>query len=460
MVRELFGVTPDPWQDEALACFPTTPQLALLACKGPGKTAVLAWLCWNFVLTRPAPCKIGVTAISGQNLKDNLWAELAIWQNRSPLLKELFQWTAERIFSKESDEVGREKWISAKNWPRDADSSQQANTWAGLHAPYVMAVLDESGGIPTGVMVAAQGIGSGAPLEWHIVQAGNPTHLEGPLYRAATIERDQWKLISITGDPDDPKRSPRVPIEWARQQIKAHGADNPYVLVNIFGRFPPSSLNALIGPDQVNEAIGRHLLEPQYVFSPRVLGVDVARFGDDRSVIFPRQGLASFTPIVLRNAEDEHGAGVVAQKWTEWKADACFIDATGGWASGWRVALRAMGRSPLEVQFAGKATDPKYFNKRAEIWFEMCQWIKDGGALPNVPEIVAELTTPLYTFKGDRLILEEKDQVKARLGRSPDLADALATTFAAPVHVNRNPFGQDKMGKCLTDYDPYDSSRN
>lgn len=450
-VREVFGATPDPWQDDILRLFPTQPRIAMKACKGPGKTCLLAWLCWNFLATRPHP-KIAATAVSNDNLKDNLWAEMATWLAKSKFLQETFDWQAERIVSKEHPSTW---WMSARSWSRSAKPEQQGNTLAGLHAPYVMIVLDESGGIPDAVMANAEGIGSSA-TEWHIVQAGNPTHLEGPLYRACTTERDLWHVVEITSDPDDPKRTSRVSAQWAREQIQKYGRDNPWVLVNVFGQFPPGSLNALIGPDEVNAALGRHIREDSYVFSPRVLGIDVADFGDDRSVIFPRQGLATFTPTVMRNVKPEEGAGKAAQIWKDWDADACFIDNSGGWASGWKVVLRGVGRTPLEVEFAGKPNDDRYLNKRAEIWFEMCQAIKGGMVLPNVPEIVAELTTPTYTFKGDKFMLEPKDQIKLRLGRSPDLAEALATTFAQPVYVNRNFYGRvNAPAQAQTNYDPY-----
>lgn len=450
-VREVFGVTPDPWQEEALSVFPTRPRIAFKSCKGPGKTATLAWICWNFLLTRPHP-KIAATAVSGENLRDNLWTEMATWLNKSPMLQHAFEWQAERIVCKESPETW---WMSARRWSKSANAEQQGNTLAGLHAPYVMIVLDESGGIPDAVMANAEGIGSSA-TEWHIVQAGNPTHLEGPLYRACTSERDLWHVIEITADPDDPKRTTRVSAQWAREQIKKYGADNPWVLVNVFGKFPPSSLNSLIGPDEVNAVLGKHIREEQYTHAPRVLGVDVARYGDDPSIIFPRQGLATFTPIVMRNVSSIQGAGAVARKWQEWNADGCFIDATGGYGGGWCDALEQMGRIPLEVQFAGKPDDPKYFNKRAEIWFLMCEAIKAGTVLPNIPEIVGELTTPTYSFKGDKLLLEDKDQVKQRLGRSPNYADALAVTYAQPIHVSRGLYGVPRQpAMAQSDYDPW-----
>jgi hypothetical protein len=86
--------------------------------------------------------------------------------------------------------------------------------------------------------------------------------------------------------------------------------------------------------------------------------------------------------------------------------------------------------SATGVQFHAPAIDPRYRNKRAEMWFLMADWVKSGGKLPPIPELVAELTIPTYSFSNGKIIMEDKDQVKERLGRSPDLADALALTFA------------------------------
>lgn len=427
-VREVFGITPDEWQDDVLRAFPGNPRIAMKACKGPGKTAVLAWLCWNFLLTRQHP-KIAATSITAENLADNLWTEMAKWLNRSELLRELFTWNKTRIEAKHHPETW---WMSARTWPKSADPSQQANTLAGLHADYLLFILDESGGIPESVMVAAEA-GLSSCIEGHIVQAGNPTHLTGPLYNACTRDRHKYHVTEITGDPDDPKRSPRVSVEWARDQIATYGADNPWVLVNVFGRFPPSSLNSLIGPDEVRDAMKRHLRIDQYGHAARVLGVDVARFGDDASIIFPRQGLVAFKPRVLRNVDSFQGAGHVNQAWAKWGAHAAMVDATGGYGAGWIDALKQIGRDPVPVQFAGKPLSAKYFNKRAEMWFLMADWVKAGGCLPDIPELLADLITPTYSFKGDKLLVEDKDQIKQRLGRSPDWGDGLALTFAFPV---------------------------
>lgn len=427
-VRDVFGVEPDPWQDDVLEAFPHNARIAMKACKGPGKTALEAWLAWNFLLTRPHP-KIAATSISADNLSDNLWTETAKWRAKSDLLKAAFEWTKTRIFARDHPETW---WMAARSWSKTADKNQQSATLAGLHADYILFILDESGGIPDAVMVSAEAALSSCK-EGHIVQAGNPTHLDGPLWRACTQERRLWYVVEITGDPDDPKRSPRISVEWARSQIEKYGRDNPWVLVNVFGKFPPSSLNTLIGPDEVREAMKRTYRADEFAAAARILGCDVARFGDDASVMFPRQGLMAFPPSKWRNIDGTQGAGAVARKWNDWGADACFIDDTGGFGASWIDNLRRLGKNPIGIHFAGEPNNERYKNKRAEMAFEAVQWVKEGGSLPDSPELLAAMTQTTYTFSGDKLILEPKDEVKTRLGYSPDEFDALMLTFAHPV---------------------------
>lgn len=447
-VRECLGVTPDAWQDDVLKAFPYNQRMAMKACKGPGKTAVLAWICWNFLLTRPHP-KIAATSITGDNLSDGLWTEMAVWQNKSELLKHAFTYTKTRIFANDHPETW---WMSARPWSKSADSAQQGNALAGLHSDYILFVLDESGGIPDSVMAAAEAALSSCK-EGHLVQAGNPTMLEGPLYRACTGERRLWHVTEITSDPDNPKRTPRVKIEWAREQIEKYGRDNPYVLVNVFGEFPPSSLNALIGPDEVNAAMKRDYRPQDFSSAAKILGIDVAREGMDSSVIFPRQGLQAFNPIQYRNIDGTQGAGLVARKWKDWDADAVFIDDTGGFGSSWIDNLRRLGYSPIGVHFSEKSANDRYFNKRTEMMFECVQWIKDGGALPYCPELLAALTQTTYTFKGEKLIIEPKEVIKEKLGYSPDHLDSFMLTFAHPV-MKSDARTVNTYSKHTVNYDP------
>lgn len=452
MVRQLFGATPDAWQLEALKAFgnPQNKRIAMKASKGPGKSCLLAWCIWNFLLTRPNP-KVIVTSISAKNLKDNLWAEISKWGHKSELIKTLFNIKIERIELKEAPE----NWFaSARSWPQNADKQQQAETLAGVHADYVLFVLDESGGIPAAVMATAEAALSSG-IECRLMQAGNPDRTSGPLYDACTKARSMWTMIDINGDPDNPNRSPRVSLEWAREMIRQHGRDNPWVMVNVLGQFPPSDMNALLGPDEVLAAMTRVLPNDAWMFSGKRLGIDVARFGDDKTILFPRQGLLAMQPFTMRNARSQDIAAKIAFLWEEEGFDDAIIDDTGGWASGVIDLLNRTQYNLTPVNFSAKANDERYFNKRSEMYFLMSEWVKSGGALPNIPELVEELTAPTYWFDKGKMRLEEKDQIKARIGRSPDLADALAVGFAFPQPIKGVRLPAKAHGHHAAVYDPF-----
>ncbi len=429
MVRELFDAVPDGWQDAALRAFPTNQRLAMKASKGPGKTCLLAWLGWNFLLTRPHP-NMAATSISADNLRDGLWKEMSHWYRKAPLLQDQFVINSERIFQKDN----KDTWfLSARSWSKSTNPDSVGNTLAGLHADYIAFLIDESGDIPVAITAAAEAALSSC-IEGHIVQAGNTNSLDGALYTACVKQAYLWKTIVISGDPDDPGRSTRVSVEWAREMIKAYGRDSSFIKVMVLGEWPEASINALLGPADVEAAMKRMYQEWDIAANPRVLGVDVASEGMDASVIFPRQGLVAFKPHVMRGARSPEGAAQVARVWKDWDVNAVFIDNTGGFGAGWIDQLRILNYQPIGVGFAESAeAKGLYFNRRAEMYFRMAEWVKGGGCLPNDPELVAEMTQTTYTHKGDRLILEPKDMIKAKIGRSPDKTDALALTFAATV---------------------------
>jgi phage terminase large subunit len=409
-VRDAFGVEPDAWQDDALRLIakPETRRLALKACKGPGKTAVLAWIILWFLVTR-WEAKVGATSITEGNIDANLWPELSKWMGRSGFVSESFVWTRTHIARR----ARPENWFAVKRtWPKSGNPDEQSNALAGLHADHIMFVL--------AVMVTAEAVLAGEGTEGKVVQSGNPTHTTGPLYRACTVDKALWEVITITGDPDNPKRSPRISLKWAREEIKKYGRDNPWVMVNVLGEFPPSSINALLGVEEVERAMTRHLRPQEYEWSQKRLGVDVARFGDDRTVIFPRQGLASFRPYIMRHARTTDIAARVMISTRRWGAELVLVDDTGHWGHG--VIDNCI--------VAGLPVNPRYKNRRAEFWLKGADAIKNGGALPPLPDMVGELTEPTYTFLNGVFVLEDKDQIKERIGRSPDLADAYMQTYA------------------------------
>ncbi len=194
--------------------------------------------------------------------------------------------------------------------------------------------------------------------------------------------------------------------------------------------------------------------------SPIVLGIDPARFGDDRSVVFRRQGRQAFKPVVYRGIDNMELATRVANLIEEHDPDAVFCDAGAG--SGVIDRLRQLSYDVIEIPFGGKATKPdQYINRRSEMWWLMKQWVEEGGAIPNDIALKQELATPIYWYDNvGRRVLESKDQIKKRLqgAGSPDLADALALTFALPV-AKKQPediyIKRRKQATQKTDYDPY-----
>lgn len=466
-VREVFQIEPDAWQADALQTLSGSEmkprrRLVMKSCTGAGKSSLLAWVGWHrllcFAEKGEHPKGAAISGEGANNLRDNLFAELSKWRERSPLLKAAFTWTAERIYATDF----KETWfLSARSYAKDADSDSIGRSLSGLHSKYPFILFDEIGDAPIQLGQKAEQIFTGGVKDGLIACAGNPTSTTGLLYNLCTLERSRWDMITITSDPDDPKRTPRVDIEHARQQIAMYGRSNPWVRATILGEFPDTGFNSLLSVQEVETAMNRHLTIDQYEFAQKRIGVDVARQGLDSTVLFPRQGLVAYKPVVLRNASATDVAARIAESKAKWGSELELVDGTGGYGAGVVDVLRQAGHSPIEVQFAGSPTDPRYFNKRSEIHFKLAEWVKRGGKLPKDPELVRELTTPTYSFQGGKFRLEEKEQIKKRLGFSVDKADALACTFAMPeLPTKLGKHGEtiawmDKSNVCEMEFDPF-----
>lgn len=464
-VREVFGAEPDAWQVDTLALMgkPGRKRIAMKACAGPGKTAVLAWAGWHrlacFAAPKEHPKGLAVS-ITGDNLRRNLWAEMARWRNASAFLQRAFEWNSSRIAARDHAETW---FMSATSWPKTADLDTIGRTLSGLHSRFPFYLIDESGDIPPNLLRSAeQGLSSCE--DGLIITAGNTTSQTGLLYEVCTRLRGEqsdgkYEVVSITADPDDVKRTPRVDLEWARQQIATYGRENPWVMAYVLGQFPPGSINALLSVEEVEAAMNRSPKAGSFEWAVKRIGVDVARFGDDRTVLFPRQGLAAFTPAVMRHIRGSAVSVDIANRtmgmMNELEAEESYFDDTVGWAHGAVDVLRAAGRTVYAIQFDAPSPDPKYFNMRAQMWMQMAEWVRTG-CMPLIAEMIPELTTPTYFFSKGKFQIEAKDQIKKRLGRSPDLADALALTFALPDSPARTANVRNGERRTrLEEYDPY-----
>jgi hypothetical protein len=462
--EELHGkpLEPDVWQDDFLNALVTWRhgRFALAACKGAGKSCGEAWACLWFFVTRHNAQMI-CCSITKDNLVTGLWKELSLWFALSPLLKRI------ATLAKESIEmVGFEQswFIRARSFPKDADSTQQANTLAGLHGEHVAFFGDEAGDFPDGVVAAAEGIFAN-DVEALLVLGGNTTRTAGPLYRAARNTSGLWWVKRITGDPDDPKRCKRISLSYARAVIAENGRDHPWTKINILGEFPDVASDKLLGPDDIERAYRRDPQARDYEQEPVIVGIDTARQGSDQTALCRRQGCVAFRIKTWRVDDSMVLADQIAAELINIKPDAIFVD-TGG-PSGFAILdrLKQLGFRPMGIDFG---TDPigddphapLFHNRRAEMHWKAAQWVKKQGSLPRDIELGAELIEPTYYVKQvgkqTKFIIEPKDAIKDRIGRSPDRADSFVLTFAAPVMPRGLRESLDQQDhEQQRDFDPY-----
>lgn len=277
-------------------------------------------------------------------------------------------------------------------------------------------------------------------------------NLFSDIYYAA-LKDSEWfadlKRASETGAIDAEE------LERAKREMSA-----PQYAQEMDCDFGAAVSNSLIPLDLALSRYKKEINPHDCYYAPVVIGVDVARFGDDRSSIFPRQGLATFTPQIYRGINTMELSNHVIMSIEKYKPDAVFVDGI-GIGAGVVDRLRQLGRNEIiEVTAGSKASDPKYHNLRAEMWDKMALWLKAGGCLPECDGLLADLCAPTFHYgPGDKMILESKEDMKKRGLPSPDVAESLALTFASPV-VKRSEIEVYSGSGNFTnasDWDPFES---
>lgn len=280
------------------------------------------------------------------------------------------------------------------------------------------------------------------------------------MYRTALNNPDVWftQLLTIR----DTRRHDGTPVitEEEIEQERREGMSEAVIQQDFYCDFSAVNENSLIEITSVDSATQRKYGESVYRHQPKVIGVDIARFGDDISVITTRQGYVVYPQIKIRDQHNETNAlaGRIAQEIKTHKPSAVFIDA--GYNPGVIDTLRNWGYTITEVNFGGKADDPlHYLNKRAEMWARMRDWLQNGS-IPDDPQLRNDLISPTYDFSGrmGSMRLESKESMKERGIQSPNCGDSLALSFAYPVYerkIEDRRFEPESTGKLLHEYDPF-----
>ncbi len=408
--------------DEAIAEMPPILE-AVASGHGIGKSAlisiVIMWAMSTAVDTRGV-----VTANTEVQLRTKTWPELAKW-HRMCICGHWFKLEATALISK--DPAHEKTWrIDQVPW-----SEHRAEAFAGLHnqGKRILVIFDEASNIADKIWETTEGALTDRDTEIIWLAFGNPTRSTGRFKACFGQFGHRWGKRHV--DSRTVRISNKSQIQaW----IDDYGEDHDFVRVRVKGEFPRADAKALLGEEEVRAAMERLLKPESYESAPKILGVDVARQGGDRSVIFPRQGLVAFRPKSMRIQDEMLVADQVARAWDKWEADGCLIDCTGGWGYGVYDRLVQLHYQPQPVEFGGEPFNATFANKRAEMWWEMAKWVQTGGVLPNLPSLARELTAQLYDYnKRGRILLEEKSIIRELIGESPDEADALACTFAYPV---------------------------
>lgn len=408
-------------------------QVAVSSGHGIGKTALVAWIIIWFLSTRPFP-QVVVTANTKTQLTGKTWRELSKWHGLA-INRDWFEWTATKFELK----AHRETWFAqAVPW-----SKNRPEAFAGTHEKYVLMIFDEASAIDDSIWDTAEGAMTTPGAIW--IAFGNPTRNSGRFKECWGRLRHRW--ISRQIDSRTAKKANREKID---QWIQDYGEDSDFVRIRVKGIFPRASSTQFISEDLVDDAIRRVHETDAWSHAPRVIGVDVARFGDDQSVILLRQGLHIHRVRKFRGVNTMQLASYVAEEIDQYRPAATFIDVV-GIGAGVVDRLRQLRYKVVEVNSGEKASDEnRYFNVRAEIWDRMRQWLK-VGAIPDDVEMRTDLIGPEYGYdKRERIQLEKKEDMKARGLASPDSGDALALTFAMPVSIAEREASQEKK----EDYDP------
>lgn len=400
--------------------------------RGIGKSALVSWLVLWMLSTKLGSTTI-VTANTEDQLKTKTWAELGVWHTlainshwfeKAALSLTPMPWFCDLI--EKQLKIDRVYYYArAILW-----SKENPDAFAGAHNPKgMLLVFDEASGIPEAIWKVSKGFFTEKKSLYRLWFAfGNPRRNTGSFFECFHKNRDFWRNTTVdarTVEGTDP--------QIYEQIIKEHGADSYDAKVEVYGEFPNQGEKQFISRDLVTGAKER-VIEDGDQWAPLIMGVDPARFGDDKTVIRFRQGRNArvLPPIKLAKMDNMVVANECARLITLYNPDAVCIDAGNG--TGIIDRLREMKYKVTEVWFGASSPKAEWANNRTYLWAEMRSWL-GGGCIDEDPHLTTDLAAPEYKFMGtsDKIRLETKEEMKARGFDSPDDGDALACTFAVKV---------------------------
>jgi len=472
--EEVLGIRLWPKQQDILRALTTSPQIAVRSGQKCGKTMISVIAALWFVVCH-VDANVILTAPTGRQVREILWKELR------------------QVYLRAKVPLGGKLNVSPAGGLRYSDGRQiigysvtdtAPEDMAGTSGKTLMYVIDEASGFSQAIFDAIEGNLGGSTFG-RLLAISNPTQVSGFFFDAFHRSASSWHRFAISSEEASKYANDFTGLmqpETIARKAKDGGRDSPWFRIRILGQFPTSATNSVCSLAHIDSAKERFLTEAfrrlclakmvdpsadstrainereldeiAKLFGPDdgplEFGVDVARFGDDATVIQPRRGkwLLPYKAVQGYGTHEVVGAILYLTKALAHEGERAHvkIDGTGGYGGGVVDTLRLPENAPfvtvLEVNVSTRSDDEeRYPNLRSQLWFAISEWLKDGGGMHTAlgeedGKLDAELLTPTYKFdpKG-RQVVEPKDETKKRLGRSPDRADAaaLAVYNARPI---------------------------
>lgn len=430
-VKQVFGVTPEPWQEEALKEVAKSRRIAIKSGHGVGKTALLAWIIiWWLVCFHPA--RAACTANTANQLSDVLWGEIDKWLRRMPEeLRELLDYKSDKVEFREDPKA---TYAVARTARRE-----QPEAFQGIHQKNMLFIADEASGIDDIIFEVGRGAMSSEGAK--TILTGNPTRTSGYFYDAFHKNRGLWSTMTVPCSV-----SSQVSSSYIEECKEEYGEDSNMYRVRVLGEFPVEGDDTIIPLHLCESAVNRDV---GVIDSVSVWGLDVARFGDDRTALAKRRGNHLLEPLKFwKNKDTMQVCGLISNEWNETpkseRPEIIYVDAI-GLGAGVADRLNEVGLPAYAVNVAEvPAVGDKFMRLRDELWWSGREWFRSMQVkIPKDDRLIGELSLPTYSFtSGGKIKAESKEEVKKRtargagdLGKSPDLADAFLLTFAGGQSV-------------------------
>jgi len=492
--KDVLGAEPWELQNQILDAVFRYPEVAVKSCHGTGKSWNAARIALTFLLTHPG-CIVITTAPTARQVTDVLWRELRTAHANSKY--EL------------GGHITKTGLEFAPDWYAIGLSTTEPDRFQGYHADDVLVIADEAAGIEEPIYEGIRAITSNQNA--HVLLIGNPTTLEGTFYESfngAQAKMVKQFTISAFDTPnfivnninnledllaffeppegaDELEHFAKVREDlvlpypalispaWVYQRYLEWGTETPMWAARVMGEFPSQAENTLIPLNMIEACMDadyrqEHGWEVEQDGPPEY-GVDVARFGSDRTVIIERHGGYVHEPVIFsKKSTDETSHFLVSTINPETWYSKLKIDDTGVGGGVTDILNRLRNENPewrytvIPINFGSEPSNKeKFFNKRSEMFWNLRDLIiQKKIALPKNTLLANELASIRYEYTGKSQIkIEAKDEIKKRLGKSPDIADALALAFAKTATSFRslNKDNQDGAGEYKSNVSPITS---